>query len=315
MNTSLKILIVGFGSIGQRHYKNLKDFGFKTIGVYDVDQQKIKDAKADAVSTLNTSSVKSFDVVFICNPSSDHIDASLVCAEAGLHLFIEKPLSIKLDQIEQLKKIVEEKKLITMVGCNMRFHPCIDFIKKYLEEKKLGKIYSIKHEFGHYLPSWRPDVDYRLAYGGRNEGIILNDIHEFDLLFWLNDWNSVISKNIFFTRSSNLEIKTEDQGIGTFLFENKVLGMVSCDYLSQHYTRTVRIVGENGNLSWDFNENKVKLETKDTVSEIFYVQNYDINQMYIEEFKYFFKHIQVKETTSNSVHIAESLLRIIISDK
>lgn len=309
----MKILIIGFGSIGKRHYKNLIELGYKDISVFDVSNgsfdgftgiKRVKDLKKYTLADI--------DVVFVCSPNNMHIKHALICAKAGAHIFIEKPISHNLNGLKELESICRRKGLITMVGCNMRFHPCLEFIKKYLDNKMLGKIYSIRHEFGYFLPYWRPMQDYRKNYAAKRStggGIILDDIHEFDLLFWLNDFNKVIKNTIISNHSSDLEIQTEDQAIGTFLFKNKIMGMVICDYLQRSYTRKCKIVGERGSLEWDFKDNEVLLKTKDTVKALLSVKNFDFNQVYVKEIKYFFDCIKKRKQTFNAVKVARGLLK------
>src|SRR3989344_7698673 len=263
-----KIVVIGFGSIGQKHYKNLLALGYNNVFVYDVDKGKIA-AGVKTLLVLDEKKIKGFDVAFICNPTSEHIKTVTVCARAGCHLFIEKPLSHNLSGIADLAKICREKKLIVLIGCNMRFHPCLRFIKDYLTVGKLGKVWSIRHEFGHYLPAWRPGQDYKKNYAAKKEsggGIILDDIHEFDLLFWLAD-SKVVESKMISNKTSDLKIETEDQAVGIFLFENRIIGSVFSDYLSKKYLRQCFISGEKGNLSWDFNKNEVIFK-KETFNNI-----------------------------------------------
>lgn len=308
----MRILIIGFGSIGKRHYKNLLALGYKNIAVFDPSDKVFGGFEGiNRIKKIDADSAKGFNAAFICSPNNLHIKHALVCANAGLHLFIEKPLSHSLNGIKKLENICKKKNLITMVGCNMRFHPCLEFIKKYISDKKLGKIYNIRHECGSYLPYWRPTQDYRKNYAVKRStggGIILDDIHEFDLLFWLNNFSKVIKSNFIFNHASDLEIQTEDQAVGTFLFSNKILGTVFCDYLQQYYMRRCGITGARGSLEWDFKENKVFLKTKDGIKKIFEVKNLDFNQVYIKEIKYFFDCVKNKKTTFNSIEIAGSLL-------
>ena len=63
-------------------------------------------------------------------------------AQAGLDLFIEKPLSNSIRLVSDLVKITKNKKLITLMGCNLRFHDCIKKIKSLIEQQKIGKLFS-----------------------------------------------------------------------------------------------------------------------------------------------------------------------------
>lgn len=319
MNKKIKILIIGFGSIGQRHYRNLLSLGYKNVWVYDVDARKTQKYKnTKTINNVSQKVLKQFDVVFVCNPNYLHIKSALLAARAGCHLFIEKPLSHSLAGVDKLIKICEQRKLVNLVACNMRFHPGLKFIKNYLAKKKLGKVYRIQHECGYNLAYWRPGTDYRKNYAAKKSmggGIILDDIHEFDLLFWLNNFEPAEESSFVYNKASDLQIETEDNCLAGFKFKNKVLGAVSCDYLQQKYSRNCKVVGEKGSLAWDWQENVVWLHTKDKSKKMLVIKNYDLNQMYVEEMKYFFKCLDRKQKTFNDIKIARQVLKHCVERK
>lgn len=318
MKINCKILIIGFGSIGQRHYKNLKELGFEKLFVYDPGVNKQITQGVNVVKDLTHEALKRFDVAIICSPNNLHIEQAIMCAEAGCHLFIEKPLSHNLGDIERLEEICKKNNLVSMIGCNMRFHPCLAFIKDCIKSNKLGKVYSIDHECGYYLPYWRPGTDYRHNYAVKKDaggGIILDDIHEFDLLFWLNDFAEVERSNFLYDRVSDLELETEDSCRAIFKFKNKALGSVRCDYLQKSYSRNCKIVAEKGNLEWDFKENIVWLKEKDKKEKLFHVKDFDFNQVYIEEIKYYFDCLEGKKQTFNDVATAGRILKYCVEKK
>lgn len=307
----MKVILFGFGSIGKRHYANLKAQGLE-VSVFDPNDAAFEDPSIQRVTEADP---QGFDIAFICNPNHLHISTALECAKAGCHMFIEKPLSHNLEGIDELIQICEEKKLITMVGCNMRFHPCLQFIKSAIDAGKVGKVYGIDLEFGYYLPAWRPGQDYRNNYAAKKElggGIILDDIHEFDLLMWLNNFEEVTDHTLLSSHSSDLEIETEDIAAGTFLFANGVLGTVRVDYLQQKYHRNCKVKGEKGNLVWDFNENKVILEQQETSEVLFETPDFDNNDMFVEELNYFLEKVKGAEYTFNDIQRQTQLLRYLL---
>lgn len=317
MNKKINIIIIGFGSIGRRHYANLAEMGYKNVFVYDINKEGIgKNIKA--IEKLNEKNLKKFQVAFICNPTNLHIKTALACANAGCHLFIEKPLAHNLKNIETLIKSCKEKKLINLVACNMRFNPCLKYIEQYLSKGKLGKVYSINHEFGYYLPYWRPGQDYRKNYAAKKStggGIILDDIHEFDLLFWLNDYKGVIDSKLICGKLSDLKIETEDICLAVFKFKNKVFGSVRSDYLQQAYSRGCKITGAKGNLLWNFKENIVHLETKEKAIKLFGSKQHPVKQMYVDELKYFFSCVEKNKPTFNDAAKAYELLKYCLPQK
>lgn len=308
----MKILIIGFGSIGKRHYKNLRALGLDDVYVYDVDERKTSDKDLKTIRDLRVETLTKFDVAFVCNPNNLHIVTALKCAEAGCHLFIEKPLSHNLRGVQRLERLCQKKKLINMVACNMRFNPCLQFIKNYVGKNKLGNIYGIHHEFGYYLPYWRAKQNYKKNYAAKKKtggGIILDDIHEFDLLFWLNNFAYVKKQSFIFGKTSNLDIETEDSCVASFMFANNVLGSVRCDYLQRRYSRNCKIVGEKGNLEWDFNENVVWLRTNKENKKLFVVNNGNTNDMYVDEIRYFLNCVKQKKNTFNDIKTSLKVLK------
>jgi len=318
MKKNSKLLIIGFGSIGKRHYSNLKMLGFRNIWVYDIALKPKDDSGLNILEKLTPENLRGFQAAFICTPNNLHISYALKCATAKCHLFIEKPLSNSLAKIGQLEKLCRKKRLISMVGCNMRFDGNLQFIKKILEGKKLGKIYSFNHECGYYLPYWRENQDYRKNYAAKKStggGIIFDDIHEFDLLFWLNDFASVLESKFIFGKLSDLAIETEDYCIASFKFSNKVIGSVRCDYLQQHRARNLEVIAEKGNLFWDINRSEVRLLAKCSDKIIHRINDFDVNQMYLKELKYFFSCLDKKSPTFNDIKVASRTLKYCIERK
>lgn len=312
----MNILIIGFGSIGKRHYRNLLKLGYINLSIYDPDDSAfVGFTKISRIKSFTRKTIKDFHVAFICSPNNQHVRNALICAEAGCHLFIEKPVSHSLTNLDKLRDLCIQKKLITLVGCNMRFHPCLKKIKDYLEKDVLGKVFSIQLEFGHYLPYWRSSQDYTKNYAAKKltgGGIILDDIHEFDLLFWLNNFENFKEAKFIFDKVSDLKIETEDICLAIFKFKNKVFGLVSCDYLQQSYSRSCKVIGERANLVWDFSKNSIIMSSKSLNETVFKITKFDVNQMYFDELKYFFNCIDKNEKTFNDISRATNLLKDIL---
>lgn len=311
MKYNPNILIMGFGSIGRRHYRNLQRLGYTSLSVFDTDK-RVLHGVLRPVSRWNEIRFEEFDIAFVCSPTHLHVRHALPAAKAGCHLFIEKPLAHRMDDARRLAKLCGQKKLTTMVGCNLRFHPCAAFIKAYLSDGKLGKVFGIHHEFGHYLPQWRAGTDYRRNYAAKRRmggGIILDDIHEFDLLFWLNSFTAVRKSRFVFAKSSSLKIETEDNCVASFEFANGTLGSVRCDYLQKHYSRSCKAIGERGNLFLDFNKNSVWLENERGRKKLFSAPRYDVNRMYLDEAAYFLRCIREKKQADNDIRRTLTVLQ------
>ena len=314
------ILIVGFGSIGKRHLDNiLTNFDAKIIiCTKRTDLKKYKKNGIIIENSLSKSLLYKPDIAFITNETSYHVKTAIKLAKEGVHLFLEKPLSNSMQDVKKLKKIISEKKIITQIGCNMRFHPCIMEIKKILNDKKLGKIISVQVESSSYLPDWHPYENYRNGYAARDDlggGISLTCIHELDFLYWFfGDVDKIFSITGKF---SDLDITTDDLSVMTLIFKNKIVGEVHLDYFQRPDFKSCTIKGLKGTLCWNSSSNEVKIfyrNKKSWKSEI-KLSNFEKNSMYVSELKYFFICIKNKTKTMNSIDDGIKTLQIILSAK
>jgi predicted dehydrogenase len=193
-------IVVGYGSIGRRHAKLLRELGYEVAVVSrrNVDYAPSFSSLAEALSARET------DYVVIANETSQHIETLRELAEAKFsgRVLVEKPLG---ELGEQLRG---QRFSIGAVGYNLRFHPAL--VALY---EKIGNepIISIQIYCGQYLPSWRPDTDYRQNYSAQSStgGGVLRDLsHEIDCLLWLSGgW---LRLSAIGGRFSKLEISSDD---------------------------------------------------------------------------------------------------------
>lgn len=313
-----KILIIGGGSIGKRHLRNLLSLGEQDVAMVETNPERAEANKKEfnipVYNSLEEISDKKFDIVFICSPSVYHLQNSLWAAEKGSDLFIEKPLSHNLERVDKLIDSVREKKLITLVGSNWKFYPLFQKMKELLDSGVIGKILSARCQFGQYLPDWHPGEDYRQGYSANKKlgGGILLDSHEFDYLTWF--LGEVKKISCFAKKVSNLEIDVEDVAEVILEFKNGAIGEIHLDYLQRFYQRNFEFFGETGTIIWDSNLQKVILMTKEKGWEEFpLVANYDINTMYVEEIKSFLDCVENRKETITPIEKGAQVLQLIVA--
>tara|TARA_B110000003_G_scaffold171439_1_gene171108 strand:+ start:6521 stop:7546 length:1026 start_codon:yes stop_codon:yes gene_type:complete len=197
----MKVLFVGLGSIGQRHLRNFKEISNDADEIYafrktnnnlviiDGEAKEVDSLEEfygiNCVSSLNAGLELKPDIVFITNPSSFHLDTAIQAAESNCNLFIEKPLSNSLKDIQKLQNILEEKKVTAIVAYQTKFNPCFNIVKDIIDTKKFGNIVSAYFEWGTFLPDHHPYEDFRKSYAARKDlggGVILGLSHEIDLI-------------------------------------------------------------------------------------------------------------------------------------
>jgi len=288
----MKFLIIGCGSIGERHIRNLRNLSVDNILACDTNSDRLYLMKekynTEIYKDLDEALKKNPDAVLVCTPPNLHIPIALKAVEHNAHIFIEKPISHNLEKVDDFLTKADRKKLIVLVGYNLRFHPGIQLMKKMIDEGKIGRILSVRSEVGQYLPDWRPQQDYSKSYTAKVDmggGIILDGSHEIDYLRWLfGEVDQVFS---FAEKISNLKVETEDTAEILIKFKKKILCEIHLDFIRPGYARNCEIIGEKGVIIWDYLEKKIKIyDQKDKRWKIIKVP-FEPNDMYIEEIKHF----------------------------
>ncbi len=317
----MRFIIIGGGSIGKRHLRNLLSLGESDIAVVEQNAERMSAIAAEFnIKTFSSMrqafESETFECAFICSPSRFHQEQALYCADHKCDLFIEKPLSHTMDGIFELKNVIEKNKLITMVGSNFKFYPSLQKIKSLLDAGAIGKILSARLQFGQYLPDWHPWEDYRQGYSANERlgGGVLLDSHEFDYATWLlGDVSKVtcVAKKI-----SDLEIDVEDVAAVILHLKSGALVELHLDYVQRFYSRCYEFFGETGTIMWDIKEKKVLLKTKEAGEQIFeLISEYDFNTMYIDELKHFLACVEARSNTVSSVIVGARVLEIITAAK
>ena len=315
-------LVVGCGSIGRRHARNLLSLGAREIAVFDASPERRNqlacELGVDAVENLEQGWERKPDVVIIALPTSLHVSLALEAARRGCHLFVEKPLSDRLDNVEDLLEMVRQQELVTLVGCNMRFHPGLVAVKKLLEEEAVGRVIAARVEVGHYLPDWHPREDYRQGYSARKElggGVILDAIHEIDYIRWLLGEVAVVT--CLAGKCSRLEIDTEDVAAMLLRFENGAVGEIHLDYVQRAYSRTCQIIGEEGTIHWDYTAGTVRwyLARDKIWHSLTNPPGWEPNEMYVDEMKHFLKCLAGSEPPALNVFEAARVLKVALAAK
>jgi predicted dehydrogenase len=318
----MKPLVVGGGSIGSRHLRNLKLLGVEPAGVVETDEARRKEIAAEHSAAVFSSLEEGLgwapDFVVIATPTHLHAQQALEVARAGLPVFVEKPLSHTGEGLAELAELVRKNALISLVGCNMRFHPGPAKIKELIDGKRLGRILFARIHVGSYLPEWRTGDDYRENYAARIEtggGCLLDCIHEIDLAQWyLGDVRSVFCSA---EHLSSLDIDTEDVAILVCRHASGAMSEIHLDYVQRTYERGCQIVGEAGSVFWDFNGKTVRWYDAASRQWTDYPQpgDWEINQMYVYEMKHFLDCLREKHATMLPIPEAVSLMQVVFGAK
>lgn len=305
MNLS-RILIVGMGSIGKRHISIIKK-QFPEMSISVLRHKKCGETfQVDGVdhcfSSIEDALIYKPEAAIISNPATYHLDTAKPLARAGVHLLIEKPISITSDGLGRLISICNENNVVLMTGYNLRFSPSLKALRGILRDKKIGKVLSIRSEVGQYLPDWRLNSDYRDTVSALKRlggGVLLELSHEIDYLLWL--FGSIAWVKAHISKQSNLEIDVEDTAYIILGFDKdksgyQITASLNMDFIRQDAIRNCTVIGEKGSLKWNAISGTVEyFGTEKNKWQIIFSERPEKNLTYIEEIKHFFKCIEKNE--------------------
>jgi predicted dehydrogenase len=291
--SGLRVAGLGCGSIGRRHLRNLAALGCRDVVAYDPSPEARAAVAAETglapVATLAEVWQSGPDAALVAAPTDRHVELALEACRHGCHLFVEKPLSHSLAGVDEL--IAAAAGRVTMVGCNMRFHPGPDAVKRLLEEGAVGSPLVARIYTGSFLPRWRPGQDYRRSYSASPAcgGAILDCIHELDLALWYFGPATLLAAAHQPARSLGLET----DGLAEALLRHRggVLTSVHLNFVQRDYHRGCQVVGSEGTLYWDFAARKVWLHGPEgeVIGGAEEPAGWDVNQMYVDELRHFLR--------------------------
>ncbi|MBN1122993.1 MAG: Gfo/Idh/MocA family oxidoreductase [Anaerolineae bacterium] len=291
----MRAVIVGLGSIGQRHLKNLRQIAPEAeIAVWHQHSRpgdRPAPSEADRVVYTLDAALDPFpDFAVIANPAPMHIETAWQFAEQGIDLMIEKPLAASMDGVENLLTLCRERGAICMVAYVFRFYEPLRLAKAVISGGQIGRVLSFNAEVGQYLPDWRPGRDYRETVSAKRAlggGAVLELSHEIDLARWLVGEVETVSAQM--GKLSDLEIDVEDVAEVTLRFESGAIGRVHVDMVQRSPVRGLRVVGTEGTLTWDWQSHRVRVYTEESEMwrDLHPAVEMDRNGMYITELEHF----------------------------
>ena len=281
----MKFAVIGCGSIGQRHIRNLLSLGINDIVIYDSNQRLLKEvAKKFKVRTLESLNFESILCTFVCTPPSTHVQIATKALRRKSHVFIEKPLSSSLNGVEQLEYIASKNRLQVFVGYAFRFDVGLRKVRELLSKNIIGNVLSYDAYEGWYLPKWRPWQDYKKSYTASRRlggGIILDGSHEINYLQWLG--GKIDQVFSYYRTVPHLKVETEGLAEILFRFKSKAIGRVHLDFVNPSYNRHCEIIGEKGSIKWSFEQKTIEIQKNSQTGGRRIKYGKDNNEMYLRE--------------------------------
>ena len=225
----IKIGFIGAGGIAQAHLKNL-------VTMEDVSLVAICDEYKDSATRTAASfdakgytdyrmmmNQEKLDAIFVCLPPFAHGAPEILAAQKGIHLFIEKPVSISVEQGKEIRKTIEDSGVICSVGYNCRYLDIVDRTISILKENTVGMVMGLNLTGFAWEKDWWRD---KAKSGGQ---IVEQTTHIIDLArYLLGEVESVYCQSSLRLFGDIKDVNIDDVSAVIFHFRNGVLGcMVS----------------------------------------------------------------------------------------
>lgn len=253
------IVLIGLGSIGRRHLRNLAsrhpDARFTVVRRQPVQDVAFDGLDLRVTDDLSVALAGPVDLAVLATPSARHVDVLPQLLERGCGLLVEKPIVASLEDCDAVLDLLQKAPpAVRASGFNFRYLPSLGRIKAEIDAGHLGRIVRAAFVAGQWLPDWRPSLDYREVYSAHADqggGVELDLVHEIDVARWL--LGELDLRFALGGRHSSLGLQSNDvsamvlSGVGGA----PPLVQISLDYVSRQRLRHYEIVGDRGGLLWD----------------------------------------------------------------
>ena len=292
----LTIGIVGLGSIGQRHIKNILSLcAEKGLSHTVVALRHKPSALPSALASLVDREAYSYadmpccDIVLICNPSQVHLETVHKLKNKAAKIFLEKPAFIKPVSEAELSELDPSGDKIR-IACPLRHSRTYEALSAFV---KANDVYSARAICSSYLPQWRPMADYSKLYSAREDsgGVKIDLIHEFDYMFRLFGFPS--EAVLLEGRVSNLSIRCSDVALYSGFYPQMAVE-IHLDYFGRKSQRRCEVYSKNEVRTFDF-----------------LVEEENVNMWYVREMADFLNFAMNGGENINSLRFANKVLKSI----
>ncbi|EIJ34215.1 Gfo/Idh/MocA family protein [Thiothrix nivea] len=267
----MKVLLIGYGSIGRRHDEVLSSFA-KINETHIVTKQTLAD-RVTFSALENVGNIQSYDYFLIASETKKHYEQLCWLNEqvSGKKIFCEKPLFEKHYDLPPMNNQI-------YIGYVLRFHPILQKMKSLLDGQE---VLTANIACGSYLPSWRTNIDYRDSYSAKKAeggGVLLDLSHELDYAAWLV--GSLQEVKSYQAKVSDLEIDSDDLVSLVGKTDQKAIINLVMDYFSPSAHRLIRINTNTFTLEADLIKNELIQTHVNGEKDVFAFQRLQRNDMF-----------------------------------
>src|SRR5436190_5931649 len=255
-----RILIIGTGSVGRRHAKNMVHLGAQ-VSCFDPRGDRLQQAKSEIPALVHTYNdlnqalnEATFYGVVVASPPRFHVEQAETCLRRGLPVLLEKPVSPGLEEAVRLEKTVAETNVPLLLGYTYRWWPPLMAMKERLRE--VGPLRHARFVMSAHLADWHPWENYQDFFMASRElggGALLDESHFIDLMLWLFGKPDALTGRV--EHLSSLEITTDDNVDLLCIYKDNFRVTIHLDLFGRPHEKSLTAAGEDGTLQCLFDHN------------------------------------------------------------
>lgn len=310
-----QLAIIGLGSIGRRHLRVISKLSpnIDIIVVRSGHGSACQEEKlaSKIVFSIEEAIKAGIQAAIVSSPANLHLEQASKLAKCGVHLLIEKPLSNKMDGIDEFLKAKCDSKITAQIGYVLRHEPGAIKFKQWLGEKQIGEILHARIVCGSFLPNWRPEQNYRETVSASKDlggGVLLELSHELDYLHWFFGPPTDVQAKL--RNSGTLDINVEDQADLLMTSSKGFPITVQLDFNRHHTVRLCQVVSTEGELTWDAIKKGVSWEPYDK-EPTFYQYKNDRDFMYIKQLESFLASVEKNNKPTVTINDGVAVMQLI----
>lgn len=255
----MKVLIVGYGSMGRRRIRLLRNLvADPEIIAVDSNPERMKQAESDGIkafSNLAEGCLLKPEIAFVCTSPGHHATIILELLNHGIHVFTE--LNLISDDYDKINSLAKEKQKVVFMSSTMLYNKMISKIQKLVQQttKPLTYIFHI----GQYLPDWHPWESYKDFFIGWKKTNGVREILAIQMPWLIETFGKIENVSVQSQRCTGLDIDFNDSIIANMRHISGHIGVFTADTVSRKAITSLEIIGEELHLFWGGHNDDLKI--------------------------------------------------------
>jgi predicted dehydrogenase len=262
------VLIIGAGSVGKRHARNLAALGCR-LSAFDLREDRRSEfaAEVPVVRTFErldeALATEGLDAAAVCSPTAFHADQAVAALEARLPVLLEKPAAMTQEEARRIAEAAARTSTPVLLGYTWRWWPPLRRVRERLASGAIGAVRHVHCHMSAHLADWHPWERYQeffMASQALGGGALLDESHWIDLTVWLFGMPLELSARV--GRVSSLEIDSDDS-VDVLCGYDRMRVSIHLDLYGRPHEKSIRFTGEEGTLLWSADPNLIRIGRTD----------------------------------------------------